>query len=622
VLGQRASMIDASGTTTYTYNNRNRLTSKASPEGTLNYTYDTAGNLLSTISSNANGVNTTYTYDTLYRLATVSDNASGIRPGTGTTTYNYDAAGNLAGYLYPNGVQTTYTHDSLNRLTNMSVIGSQNSALASYGYTLGAAGNRLSVTEHNGRSVNYLYDDLYRLTNEKVANDPNISSNGSIAYIYDQVGNRLSRASTVMIVPNQTSIYDANDRLVSDTYDNSGSTTSSNGNNYGYDFENQLTRLNNGVVTNVYDGDGNRVAETVGGITTKYVVDTNSLTGYAQVAEEIQNGSVARVYSYGLERVSETQSINGTLTTSFYGYDGHGSVRQLFDSTGMITDSYDYDAFGNLIASTGNTSNNYLFAGEQFDPALGMYFLRARYYNSNSGKFFSADSFEGDPESPLSLHRYLYADVDPVNRIDPTGNFTVSEFLTVVGIITTIIDAIGFIIHPTLANAVWLAIDVILLPEAVIKAVVSVVAAVRVVEILKGILSATEAAKDLIEVRAFWNARGFLKIARGETFLKAIGATGKVADAIIENPATRNVILEEAKTTLQEKTIGESILKFENTVSVIKNTGHGVEELYISASRIRYLGQYVVRDGYLFFKNGGQVLVDGLPIAVRIVGSE
>ncbi len=76
------------------------------------------------------------------------------------------------------------------------------------------------------------------------------------------------------------------------------------------------------------------------------------------------------------ERISETQSINSTAMTSFYGYDGHVSVRRLFSSTGAITDTYDYDAFGNLIASTGTTPNNYLFAGERFDPALGLYCKR------------------------------------------------------------------------------------------------------------------------------------------------------------------------------------------------------------------------------------------------------
>ena len=104
-----------------------------------------------------------------------------------------------------------------------------------------------------------------------------------------------------------------------------------------------------------------------------------NLTGYAQVVDELQNGAVSRTYSYGLERINETQPINSTLTTSFYLYDGHGSVRQLLNTRGVVTDTYTYDAFGNLISSTGTTPNVYLFAGEQFDPALNLYYNRAQY---------------------------------------------------------------------------------------------------------------------------------------------------------------------------------------------------------------------------------------------------
>src|SRR5262249_38316366 len=84
--GGRASMTDPSGSTSYSYDSRDRLLSKATPEGTLSYTYDVAGNLLSTQSSNANGVNISYTYDKDNRLSTVSDNApvTGNRPATGT----------------------------------------------------------------------------------------------------------------------------------------------------------------------------------------------------------------------------------------------------------------------------------------------------------------------------------------------------------------------------------------------------------------------------------------------------------------------------------------------------------------------------------------------------------
>ena len=174
-------------------------------------------------------------------------------------------------------------------------------------------------------------------------------------------------------------------------------------------------------MTLVYDGDGNRVQETVGTTTTSYLVADQNPTGYAQVLDELQNGAVTRTYSYGLELINERQSIAGTQATSFYGFDGHGSVRFLTDSTGAITDTYDYDAFGNLISSTGTTPNNYLFAGEQFDPALGMYYNRARYYDQRQGRFWTMDTYEGVAHDPLTLHKYLGLLGDPVDNVDHCG---------------------------------------------------------------------------------------------------------------------------------------------------------------------------------------------------------
>jgi RHS repeat-associated protein len=425
--GERATMTDASGTTTYTHDNLGRLTSKAMPQGTLNYTYDAAGNLLTTRSSNSNGVSVNYTYDTLNRLATVTDN----RLGNGPTTYGYDDVGNLSNYTYQNGVSSTFTYDSLNRLTNIS--SGKTSTLASYAYTLGAAGNRLTVAELSGRTVSYTYDALYRLTNETVSSDPH-GKNGVAAYTHDKVGNRLSRTSTLPGVGNSTHTYDANDRLTSDTSDPNGNTIESAGKTYKFDFENRIAELNNGAVRIVYDGDGNRVAKTVGGVTTQYLVDDNNLTGYPQVVEELQGGSVVRQYTYGHDLISQRQQIGGEWKESFYGYDGHGSVRYLTDSEGVVTDTYDYDAFGILIHRTGTTPNIYLYSGEQYDPELGMQYLRARYMNQETGRFWTQDTYEGVGSDPVSLHKYLYASADPVNNIDPTGNFSIGDMSAAMGI--------------------------------------------------------------------------------------------------------------------------------------------------------------------------------------------
>jgi RHS repeat-associated protein len=255
------------------------------------------------------------------------------------------------------------------------------------------------------------------LTSEGVTSDPH-ANNFTNGFTYDAVGNR--KQWLVNGVVSNAYTYDPDDRLGSDQYDPNGNTTSSFGVASAYDFENHMVQK--GAVMIVYDGDGNRVSETVGSVTTNYLVDTQNATGYAQVVDELQSGAVARTYSYGLERISETQPLNSVLATSFYGYDGHGNVRQLTNSAGAVTDTYDYDAFGNIVNQTGNAPNNYLFAGEQYDPALGLYYNRARYLNTTTGRFWSMDSYEGDDEEPLSLHKYLYASGDTVDRLDPSGH--------------------------------------------------------------------------------------------------------------------------------------------------------------------------------------------------------
>ncbi len=418
LTGQRESMTDGTGTTTYTYDSQGRLASQTSPRGALNYTYDNASNLKTLRSSNVNGVSVDYAYDVLNRLTTVTDN----RLTVGATAYSYDLNGNLESTTYPNGVVTTYTYDTLNRMKKVSAAANA-ATVASYNYLLGSAGNRLSVSELGGRTVTYTYDALFRLKTETIDGDAQV--NGQVSYTYDAVGNRLTRNSTVPGLPSTTTTYNANDRAQNETYDPNGNTlTSATGATYAYDFENRLVSTNGAQYR--YDGDGHLVSKTVGGITTDYLVDTNNHTGHAQVVEEIVSGNVTRQYTYGHDLISQRQILNGQWQASFYGYDGQGSVRYLTDTNGNVSDTYTFDAFGNLIASTGTTPNDYLYVGERHDANLGFYYLRARYMNPQSGRFQTMDSFEGVIQDPVSLHKYLYANADPINKLDPSGHYTLT----------------------------------------------------------------------------------------------------------------------------------------------------------------------------------------------------
>jgi RHS repeat-associated protein len=410
--GKRATMADASGTTTYTYDSMDRLTTKATPEGTLSYTYDAAGNLASMSSNHTNGVSATYSYDDLNRLTSVVDaNLS----GAGTTTYSYDSASNLGTVTYPNGIQTTFAYDQLNRVS------SAVSQVSGFSYQRGPTGTLTNVVELNGRTVNWTYDGIYRLTNETIANDP-ARDNGTVSYGLDPVGNRLSESSSLNGVPSGSWGFNSDDEISSESYDANGNVTASDGKTFAYDSENHLVSMNGGAVQIVYDGDGNRIAKSANGVVTRYLVDDLNPTGYSQVVEELSAaGVVERQYTYGLQRISEIQPINNTWTVSFYGYDGGGSVRSLTNAAGIVTDTYEYDAFGNSFTTSGTTPNNYLYRGEQFDPDLGLYYLRARYYNPITGGFLSRDPGSGEIMEPTTIHKYRYASGDPINRADPTG---------------------------------------------------------------------------------------------------------------------------------------------------------------------------------------------------------
>jgi YD repeat-containing protein len=103
-----------------------------------------------------------YGYDQLNRLQTVVNNGA----AGATTTYSYDAVGNLSGTALPNGVQITPQLDAMYRVTGLPVT---SKPAAAYGYTYGAVGNVLNHTEATGRAASYGYDSVCRLTSESIA---------------------------------------------------------------------------------------------------------------------------------------------------------------------------------------------------------------------------------------------------------------------------------------------------------------------------------------------------------------------------------------------------------------------------------------------------------------------
>lgn len=152
---------------------------------------------------------------------------------------------------------------------------------------------------------------------------------------------------------------------------------------------------------------------------------------YAQVIAETGDTNVVAVeYIFGDDLLAQKRG----STLSNYQYDGLGSTRALTDSTGNVSDEYFYDAFGVELARAGTTENDYLFTGEQLDSSLGQYYLRARYYDSSVGRFTQQDTWMGRNSDPVTLHKYLYANADPVRYVDYSGNFSIGSVMSAVNI--------------------------------------------------------------------------------------------------------------------------------------------------------------------------------------------
>ncbi len=336
----------------------------------------------------------------------------------------------------PNGVTANYGYDDLDRLTNIT---QQKGAalLASYAYTLDDAGNRLGVAEAGGDSIQWTYDNLYRLTGETRKSGGSIVAQSS--FTYDLAGNRLTQNVNGSLT---SYTYNELDQMLTAgsihyQYDGRGNLAKeidgSQITQYEYDAANRLASVSlpNGTnITNAYDADGRRVQQSVNPSTgsgqasqvTKYLWDETSL--YGDVVLETTGSNTTSYTLAGTDLISQTR--NGG--TSYYLQDGQGSTRNLTDSTGSITDSYSYMAFGEIYNQTGTTANNYLYTGQQYDAQTELYNLRARYYSPAVGRFLSQDTYAVNFNNPIELNRYGYTANNPINASDPSGNYIFAQY--------------------------------------------------------------------------------------------------------------------------------------------------------------------------------------------------
>jgi len=263
-------------------------------------------------------------------------------------------------------------------------------------------------------TIDYTYDSLYRLT------AADYDDGTYFHYTYDAVGNRLTEETD-----ESASIYtyDIANRLtdvdgVTYTWDANGNLLADGTSTYTYDAANRLTGLvqDGDSYTYTYNGLGDRLSQTVNGETTNYTLDINTY-----LTEVLQDGD--STYLYGLGRISEDRD----ETTLYHLPDALGSVRQLADSESQILLAQSYEPFGDVLETYGADGSTYGFTGQMVDEN-GLVYLRARYYDTGTGRFFTKDPWNGSPTQPMSYDPYLYAYNNPIVYTDPSGQFCVAGF--------------------------------------------------------------------------------------------------------------------------------------------------------------------------------------------------
>jgi RHS repeat-associated protein len=402
--------------TTFTYDADNKV--KAKNEGnnnTVTYTYDKNGNV--TQRKHVAG-STTLTHDNTYNAL---DQLTKIQENTTTrASLTYDEADRVASKKNADGTVSLYKYDGDGNLVQQVNYNPAGTILDTFTYVYDSK-NRITSVTSNAGTTTYIYDELDQLKKETHAD-------GTIYdYTYDEVGNRLTMMVTPASGTSTTTTY---------SYDDANQLTGVNGTSYTYDPKGNLT--SDGSKTYVYDT-GDRllaVKDSSGSVIVSFTYDSKGL----RKTMTTSTGTITFHYNEDNNVVYETNSSNEIVAsytwkdnhpvsmtrggkTYFYQLNGHGDVVALSDaSTGAVVNTYEYDAFGNVLKQTGTVVNPYLYAGYRFDKESGLYYLKARYYDNKKGRFLTLDPILGVDSNPLSKNGYIYTENNPVSLFDYDGD--------------------------------------------------------------------------------------------------------------------------------------------------------------------------------------------------------
>lgn len=430
--------------TTYKYDAVGNLIELKDDVSTIKYTYDKNYNVIKIEETDKNPI--IHSYDSLNRLISVIDsNGKEIK-------YEYDEVGNLATLIYPDNKEVNYTYDVLG---NLLTVTDWNNRLTTYTYDennqllkTNKYDGSIEIREYNNKSQlsrlinkdknglvisdnqfvydavgnvivegeeNYQYDNLNRLT----------ESNNS-QYSYDNAGNIISALNNHNNISNNIQMSYSSDNRIS-MFNNMLLTMDIEGNlltipkndellNATYDVRNRLISLENDSYS--YDALNNRISINENGIKTNFVINYNS--SLSQVLMEYdEDGNPIAYYVYGIGLISK-EFINGD--NYVYHYDKRGSTIAL-TLNGIVTDIYEYDNYGELLNSDGDTINRFKYNGKygvQTDDS-GLYYMRARYYSPEMKRFINRDVIQGNITESQTFNRFSYVNGNPVSYIDPFG---------------------------------------------------------------------------------------------------------------------------------------------------------------------------------------------------------
>lgn len=445
-IGNPLSLIRPDGSaTTYTYDDTNRIAllenkdAKGKIVSTYAYTYNEAGDIVQeqVVETGSDGsslqAQRSYTYDANSRLTAFIEESDA---GKFSREYTYDDAGSRTEEKRSDGTGAetiSYTYDEDNRL-----IQAKSTVLGTMSYEYDAAGNLVSKQTDGQEEITYEYGVEQRL----IA----VREGGRLvmAATYDGDSNRIfqmSRHRTVAVDPEVKTLPKTSDTptlivfgiamgAISALGLGSPASVASGANAVAALFF-PLSPQNSSYP--VSDKDVKAYANTAlrngwGTIPLSRIhVETdfesiayvNSNIGeYAQVFSQSSSYTGASNHLYGLSRIASLSQESVT----YYLNDGRGSTTAAVQGE-SITANYSWGAFGELLRGTYSESPFYGYDSEDYSPATGTLYLRARYLNVAEGGFGVEDSYLGNIFNPRSLNLYAYAHGNPVRYSDPSGHF-------------------------------------------------------------------------------------------------------------------------------------------------------------------------------------------------------